>query len=595
MPEKPVWYQPVRDPELPPGDGTGSDVNSGLTFGFIFEPTVGAPTLTTHAVSGLDTQAVMLGVELVGDSLYVLARGRIGGSRLASINIYEFSLSGAIVRSVRLPSIVGQGGRGQLENVHRGLGSDSSGLYVITGTNRGQFDLWRVAYNLTSPTLVGRIPSGAGNFLTLQGDFKIVDNELWALTNLNGFATRPVINRESLADLSLVSGGQISLSASVARYVGDYGFEVTEDRVYIFTGTGGAVRVAAFQRDGTEVANEGFAVPDIVSGAQQFEGGIARSGTAIYTFPSTTELREYTLSIQPIQDYSLRRIAGIGAGTTEYYNGSGWQSTETPQPASQLTNAGRVRDPGVTRYSLFVSSWASSQVVNRYEVRNRDAAGVWSPWSDRLTVRAGPALGVNIITPDMDNGDLSAEFNPQWVVTGGGQAYYRVSTRVRAIGREYQRTGVIATSTTSHIWGSSGTDQLLTSLPDEPDEASILEITVEVWSAALVRTVSRRTATIRYLAPPFPTGVRFLDRIDIGAIEVLWTLGTPTGGEPNAARIEVWRREVGKEEGLYYEDNTPTPSGVFVDHWVPFNRVVQYRVVALGARGQHREDTPWVE
>ena len=131
MPEQPVWYQPVRDPELPPGDGTGADVNRAVNFGWIFEPTVGEPTLTTHAVSGLDTQAVMLGVELVGDSLYVLARGRIGGSRLASINIYEFSLSGAIVRSVGLPSIVGQGGRGQLENVRRGLGSDSSDKYGI--------------------------------------------------------------------------------------------------------------------------------------------------------------------------------------------------------------------------------------------------------------------------------------------------------------------------------------------------------------------------------------------------------------------------------------------------------------------------------
>ena len=166
----------------------------------------------------------------------------------------------------------------------------------------------------------------------------------------------------------------------------------------------------------------------------------------------------------------------------------------------------------------------------------------------------------------------------------------------RVSGRVYQRTAVVASSTSSHVWGSSGIDQLLTDLPDLPDEASILDISVEVWSTALVRTIARRSATIRYLAPPFPTGVRFIEDIDSGAIDVLWTLPESTGGEPDPVSVEVWRREVGKDnEGLYHIETNPNSTGFIKDYWVPFNRVVEYRVVSVGARGQHREDTPWVE
>ena len=51
MPEQPVWYKPFRDPELPTGDGTGSDINAGVDFGWIFEPTIADPTLVTETAS----------------------------------------------------------------------------------------------------------------------------------------------------------------------------------------------------------------------------------------------------------------------------------------------------------------------------------------------------------------------------------------------------------------------------------------------------------------------------------------------------------------------------------------------------------------
>ena len=96
---------------------------------------------------------------------------------------------------------------------------------------------------------------------------------------------------------------------------------VSEDRIYLVTNTTRSnvddFRVEAFRHDGRLVPNEGFAVTGLEGQSISFEGGLTYGARAsglrsLFLFTSTTALNEYRLSSQPIRDWSLRRISGVG-------------------------------------------------------------------------------------------------------------------------------------------------------------------------------------------------------------------------------------------------------------------------------------------
>ena len=584
MPEQPDFLLPVRDPELPAGNFVGADSGRGLAFAWTYEPeaessvsTVEGPFVNAGRSGGFNANATFY-----NGRLYVVVSDSVNA------RIIEMTAEGAVLRAVTLESLGINPGLRNFIGVSA-IASDSSGLIVQynfipnTGGASGGSMLARIPYSLVAGSAVSITASTGSAFL---GRIAIVDGELWAINNTNR------IDRYTLTGNTVGSRvGTVSLSSTISS---TGGLEVTDNHIVVLSRS----NILTFTRSGA-------VDPLIGTIALGSTGrGVAFDGFGVfYSVTGTAELSIARLAGLPIQSFSLRRRTGPFE-PWQYWNGEGtgalqWRSTETPQPASLLQDEGIIEEPVTRRFRLTLGdNWDSGTNQHQFQVRNRDQRDEWSPWSDSIRVQPGSPLGANIITPDTDDGDLSAEFNPQWLVTGGAQGYYRVTTR--SLGRLLQRTVIFVTSRASHIWGTSGADQLLTSLPNEPDEGATLDIEVEVWSAQLVRTVARRRATVRYLPPVHAFNLNALEESDHAAVLVTWTNPALRGANPPSSRVELWRRVEGENPLRIHNDTEPLTNNAdtdaaFTDYWAPLERLLEYRVLTYGARNQTDDTAPWFE
>ena len=269
-----------------------------------------------------------------------------------------------------------------------------------------------------------------------------------------------------------------------------------------------------------------------------------------------------------------------------------------PAGMSLLTSDGTVREPDVQHFRIALDEfWDSGNNEHQFQTRNRDTANAWSPWSDSLRVLPSTPPVINITTPAVDDANLSAEFNPAWTASAQ-QSYYRVTTRSGGV--TYQESGFKTSTATSHNWGNSGDDQPLISLPAMPVEGDILDITLEVWNNRFLLTIADRRGTVRYLAPePAENVVVTANNTDAEVVIVWDAQTTGPGGEPATTRIELYRRVEGGDPVRIYIDDDPLDNnmdtaGTFTDHWAPFERLLEYRPLALGARGQSDDTALWV-
>ena len=278
--------------------------------------------------------------------------------------------------------------------------------------------------------------------------------------------------------------------------------------------------------------------------------------------------------------------------------GTNWSGTATTElPLADLTMTGCVAARvGVTCWRTSVNPWTSGSGTHLFQVRTKDTRN--SIWSDSITILPDSPLGIGITTP-VSGGDISEAYMPRWSTTRNG-AYYRVQSFLNGV--LVQNSGVITSAAKTHAWSGSGRDQVvgLIDAPEVEDGASLV-VTVEVWSVRFLRSEASVTGTVRYLPPSPPQAVSVSVFAFLGAVDVIWTLTPGSGGTPDAAIVEVWRRELGNEfstkvdsEVLIYREPADNSVNVnWTDYWAPFNKEIEYRVVPIGARDQHDPRTPW--
>ena len=570
MTGQPDFFVPVRDPALPAGDSVGQDTESGFRIGWSYEPVTESSASQVSALFAPSAGTAGFNADIA------YYNGRLFVAFSTSVNTYltEITTSGATVRTMDAVTlgIPGSGGGAVLSSTS--IAADASGIVLLVRYRTGpstRFETWRVPLSMEAGSATRLTVFGT----TFLGEIAIADGELWSVSGRR-------VSRRSFSTGAVL--GTVTLSAD-----GTAGGLTVTDR-YIAVGSAVFSRVGQLTTDIGSVTVSGRAIA--------FDGG-----AIFYSVLNRTELGITQLAGLPLQAFSLRRSTN-GGSSWQYYNAatSTWQSTEAPQPSSSLTDEGIVREPGVRHYSLFLgANWNSGTGTHLFQARNRDQRSVWSPWSASLTVLPGTATSVNIITPDMDNADLDAGFNPRWTV-GTPQAYYRVTTR--SVGRLLQRTGVVTSSGTSHIWGSSGIDQILTDLPNEPDEGSILNIEVEVWSSGFLKSTGRRSATVRYLPPIHAFNVNALEEPDHAAVLLTWITPAQRGSNPPTTRVEIHRRVEGENPLRIYNEpanlrmvsDAPVDTdAAFTDYWAPLERLLEYSVRTFGARGQVDPREEWFE
>ena len=563
MTGQPDFFVPVRDPALPAGDSVGQDTESGFRIGWSYEPDTD-PTPSVFLSLSTPLTNFGRGITIGTNGNYYV---------MSSTELIEVTPQGAERPFVRAGTAIASGS-------FTDVAADASGLIIHVASSFSQGSLYRIPYTFDSASIVS-----TENVIPTEG-IALVDNEVWFATSTGNIA------RRSLQGSFL---GLLVLRPAVRSTSYRFGLSVGPDKIYVTattSATSNTPTIAVYDRNTLlRLTDETITMPTDFQGIEYRPDGL-------YCISGRADIYRVAFVGIPLQDFSLRRSTS-GGSSWQYYNGSAWQNTEDPQPASLLQDEGIIEVPATRRFRLTLGdNWGSGTQQHQFQVRNRDELNAWSPWSDSIRVQPGTPLGVNIITPDQDDGDLSAEFNPQWTVSGGSQGYYRVTTR--SLGRLLQRTVVFVTSRASHIWGTSGTDQLLTSLPNEPDEGSTLDIEVEVWSAQLVRTVGRRRATLRYTAPIHAFNLAALEESDHAAVLVTWTAPALRGANPPSSRVELWRRVEGENPLRIHNDTEPLTNNAdtdaaFTDYWAPLERLLEYRVLTYGARNQTDDTAPWFE
>ena len=562
MTGQPDFYLPTREPLLPVGAHGAAD-DADLELGWSYEPAtdaVGTVIPYDWATSNLSSVRIDLGD--FGGDLYAIMR--IG----TFSRIDKISTSGALIRTIN-SSNLGISGAAYVIDV------DADGPVIAAGSNR----IYRLNDDLGDPTLLFSVPLT----LSLEG-LALVGDEIWLLVNLPNRVIRYSLSGTNLGSVTLPLSGAL------------FGLAVTDTHIYVLDST----HIRAHTYAGAAVTSLDAT---LTTGSEQ---GLVSLPDAFWTGSTaaiTEGLTRYDLIGLAMQDFSLRRSLNSG-NTWRYFNdansgSSQWASADTPQPVSLLTSDGIVREPCVQHFRIALDEfWDNGNNEHQFQARNRDTAGTWSPWSDSLDVLPSTPPTVDIDTPATDDIDLSAEFNPRWTVSTE-QDYYRVTTRVGD--QVFQESGFITSTATQHDWGNSGTDQLLIDLPVEPMDGDLLDITLEVWNDRYLRTVVSRRGIVRYLPPEPPEDVVVTANNTRARVVVVWEAqAAGASGEPATATIELYRRVEGGDPVRIYIDDDPLTNdadtvGTFTDHWAPFERLLEYRPLALGVRGQSDDATLWVQ
>ena len=592
MPGQPTFVNPTRDPLLPAGIGIGLDRSQPLDVEFTFVTGGGggvqdlaAPTLwrtdPRNQFSNLDDPAMSsFGSQVAVGAVYDTTIGGVSGET----QIRVFNEDSSLVRTVRANrAIFVRSGLAfvDADTVYAGtLSGGVQGLAKIT-LSTGVVEV----VGSTSFSIFGQV------FRHLDGHGDDLYFQLGARQTIRIGGTS---FRSTGAEVFRwnISSDTFSVLLTADSVITD--MSVSSDRVAVRT-SGTPNMLQFFDRDTGEERSENNVLYQQVSGTTFDDFAI--SNTSIYYRIANVRSRlDWWSQLRPTGEFtawSIRRSVDDGS-TWQYWSGTNWSGTATTElPLADLTMTGCVAARvGVTCWRTSVNPWTSGSGTHLFQVRTKDTRN--SIWSDSITILPDSPLGIGITTP-VSGGDISEAYIPRWSTTRNG-AYYRVQSFLNGV--LVQNSGVITSAAKTHAWSGSGRDQIvgLIGTPDVIDGASLV-VVVEVWSTRFLRSEASVTGTVRYLPPNPPDSVQVLIASEDGYIRVEWIALAGSSGKPNPASIEVWRRDVRRPEKtevlISRKDPILGSSDTHDDHWCPFNREIEYRVVTVGARDQHDPDIPW--
>ena len=586
MPGQPTFVNPTRDPLLPAGIGIGLDRGQPLEVEFTFVTGGGGGVQDLAAPTQWLTSLVQMqqpsrAMSTFGDQVAIadVFSDRVGGV-FDETQIRIFNADGSSVRTVRPAGVF-----------TAPFGMAFIDADTIIGVSRGRASYLSLSTGVVrrgSNLLLNRILFIPGSGRAFDGDGDFVYHAGAANADRDKVFRYEISSDTSAEFITGLDGNITDLSA-------------TSDRIALRTDASPNM-VQFFDAATGEERSENNVLFEQVSGVDFSDFAI--SATSIY-YRQTPNVAvpgasfRFTASwwsqLRPTGEFTawaFRRSVNAGASWL-YWNGSTWVGSLVELPLADLTMTGCVvARVGATCWRTSINPWTSGSSTHLFQVLTKDTRR--SIWSDSLTVLPDTQPPLTIDSPTAP--DISESYAPRW--TTQRQAYYRVTAYSGTT--LLQSSGVITSSANSHAWGSSGLDQELGQLPMQVDDGDEIRVEVDIWTTRFLRVTATVTGAVRYLPPPLSTLPVVNAVREQAYIAVQWGLVASTGGRPDTATVELWRRVedlIGnpvEDEVLVLRDETPSSFSFFIDHYCPFNTPLGYRVVTLGSRDQHDARAPWV-
>ena len=251
--------------------------------------------------------------------------------------------------------------------------------------------------------------------------------------------------------------------------------------------------------------------------------------------------------------YALKRV--IGASTTYWNNGTTtWQGSE-------------VFNTSGTSSKTFSSGWGSdSDAPHNYSVKVKDQAGLASPaYSSAVQVipsaQANPTLtspGASVTTPTL---------TASWTVAS--QSAYRAILESASV--VIYDSGWVSSAATSIV--------LPTNLQD--GVSYTFKLTTRN-TEGLDSTQISQAFTVSLTPPPVPTSVTLTPNSEEGGIYVTIDNAVPSGGQPDFASQDIYRRNVGDTSNGVRIASAIAEDATFFDFTVASGVDYEYRVLVRG-------------
>ena len=226
-------------------------------------------------------------------------------------------------------------------------------------------------------------------------------------------------------------------------------------------------------------------------------------------------------------------------------------------------------------YDLPANTYGSSQDIEwRVRTASSDDTATLGPYSNQITVRAGGTASTPSITAPTGT-ITSAQPTVTW--TSSGQAKYRLRI-VKNTGASILDTGFVTSTATS----------LLPSVVLDDDSTYTYYLSIQN-SDGVTSAEANSVITTNLTNPATPT-INVTTSASGGYVQIAITNPTPSGGQPNLAQNQVYRKIAG--ENFYTRIMKGITSGATVkDYGAPSSKNVSYKVRAVGDNNAVSEST----